>query len=118
MTDNEKKETTDTRLHEAAEKDDEEGVYSLLGEEGADVNAIDENGRTPLHWAAENGHAKIVDALLKKGAYARPNDYHSAKPMGLAKKRRHWAVVKLLEEADSQNLYPLVDAIKGIRIER
>ena len=113
-----KKVTTDPQLHIAAEMDDDEGVYMLL-DKGADVNAIDRDGRTPLHLAAENGHAKIVDALLKKGAYARPSDYHSVKPMRLAKKGRHWAVVKLLEEADSQNLYPLVDAIKGgIHIER
>ena len=32
---------------------------------GASVNAVDKDERTPLHWAAENGHTEIVSALIK-----------------------------------------------------
>lgn len=30
-------------------------ITKMLIENGAEVNAKDENDRTPLHWAAENG---------------------------------------------------------------
>ena len=41
----------------------------LLLDKGADFEAKDdESGRTPLSWAAENGHEATVRLLLDKGA--------------------------------------------------
>ena len=34
---------------------------------GVDVNAKDKYGWTPLHWAAREGHKKIVELLIEKG---------------------------------------------------
>jgi hypothetical protein len=42
-------------------------VVALIGA-GADVNAADRNGQTPLMWAARWGDAARVEALLKAGA--------------------------------------------------
>lgn len=41
---------------------------ALLKVEGINVNAKEEDGWTPLHLAAQNGHKEIVDALLAKEA--------------------------------------------------
>eukprot|EP01116_Phalansterium_solitarium_P013371 TRINITY_DN3072_c4_g1_i1.p2 TRINITY_DN3072_c4_g1~~TRINITY_DN3072_c4_g1_i1.p2 ORF type:complete len:344 (+),score=147.74 TRINITY_DN3072_c4_g1_i1:114-1145(+) len=38
-----------------------------LVSEGVDVSPRDEHGRTPLHFAALNGHEAMVDALLEAG---------------------------------------------------
>ena len=55
-------------LHQAAEQGDLAEVKRLIAE-GADVNAKDEEGETPLHWAtSEEGHVDIVKTLLEHGA--------------------------------------------------
>ena len=45
-------------------KDTYEAVVELLLEKGADVESKDtEYGRTPLWWAARNGHEAVVKLL-------------------------------------------------------
>lgn len=81
-----------TPLHRAALRGDAEAVAALI-KSGADVNATNEAGATPLHYAA--GSEGVVDLLLKAGANpnacsltrytplhsaaARPNAYGSVK---------------------------------------
>jgi hypothetical protein len=43
-------------------------MVNLLMSSGADINATDVGGRTPLHWAALMGDWRAVEALLKAGA--------------------------------------------------
>jgi ankyrin repeat protein len=52
-----------------AKEGDAEGVHSLLGR-GAEVNALDGNGYTALHGAAESGHAGIIQILIDNRANA------------------------------------------------
>ena len=42
-------------------------VIELLIENGADVNAKDEDGGTPLLYATLSGHKEIADLLRKHG---------------------------------------------------
>lgn len=55
------------QLHQAALDGDVKGVGQAL-ESGANVNGMDEEGRTALMFAAFNGHSGIVLTLLDKGA--------------------------------------------------
>jgi ankyrin repeat protein len=43
-------------------------VVKLLLEKAVDVDSKDSYGRTPLSWAAQNGHEGVVKLLLEKGA--------------------------------------------------
>ncbi|GKU10748.1 unnamed protein product, partial [Fusarium langsethiae] len=43
-------------------------IVKLLLDKDAEIDAKDENGRTPLSWAARNGHDAVVKLLLDKGA--------------------------------------------------
>ena len=43
-------------------------MVELLIAKGADVNARDGDGRTPLSYAQDKGHTKIVELLRKHGA--------------------------------------------------
>jgi ankyrin repeat protein len=54
-------------LHYAAYGGHKE-IAELLIAEGADVNAKDEDGVTPLHEAAFGGYKEIAELLIAKGA--------------------------------------------------
>ena len=45
-------------------------MVDLLIERGADINARDASGSTPLYEAAAWGRLEVVDLLLRKGADA------------------------------------------------
>lgn len=56
--------TGTTPLHKAARKGDAEAVATILSR-GANPNATDKEGRTPLHWAADAGVPDEVKRMLK-----------------------------------------------------
>lgn len=43
-------------------------VVEALIKNGTDVNIEDENGRTPLHYAAQKGKVEVGKLLIKKNA--------------------------------------------------
>lgn len=52
-----------------------EGVQSMVAG-GVSVNAVDEQQRTPLMWAAFNGHTPVIRYLLEEGAVVDTKDMH------------------------------------------
>jgi ankyrin repeat protein len=78
------------------------GIHSVLPNEllqGTKLDAKDSKyGRTPLSWAAGNGHEMVVKLLLEKGADVDSRDRYGLTPLWHAAKWRRKAVVELLLE--------------------
>ena len=70
---------TGTLLHEAAALKSLNIIKYLVEKRGADVNAIDSDGKTPLHKAAWQGRIDAVKYLVSKGANVNYRALHSAK---------------------------------------
>ena len=65
-------------------------------EKGANVNAEDNYGKTPLLWASRNGHKGIVELLIDNGANIEARNEYGYTPLLLASYRGHIKIVKLL----------------------
>jgi ankyrin repeat protein len=55
-------------LWRAIQASDAGAVVKLLLERGADVNAKDDDRKTPLSLAEEEGHSDVADLLRQHGA--------------------------------------------------
>ena len=70
-----------------------------------DVNVSDSYGRTALHYAAEQGHADIIDVLLVAGSFVNAMDFEGMTPLYLASARGNTdAVQALVQHSANINL--------------
>jgi len=76
-----------------------ENVSKLLLTSGADVNAVDGGGTTPLHWAARNCPPDIVKLLIDRGANVKAVDAKGYTPLHASCINNDLAVAKMLVEA-------------------
>jgi ankyrin repeat protein len=80
-----------------------------LIEEGADVNAAQGDGTTPLHWAAYKLDLELVRLLLERGAKADVQNRYAASPLAEAVKAGNAALVEMLLEAGANVDAPNAD---------
>ncbi|QKX61975.1 uncharacterized protein TRUGW13939_09131 [Talaromyces rugulosus] len=86
-------------LFPAVEKGHEDVVKLLLETAGANPNLRDNNGQTPLWWAAWNGDEAIIKLLLEIGrADPDPKDNNGRTPIWWASWYGHEAIIRLLLE--------------------
>jgi len=73
--------------HVAAQYGHTSFIYHLITKWGAEVDAPDNDGRSPLHWAAYKGFSDCIRLLLYMDAYLGRADKEGCTPL-------HWAAIR------------------------
>jgi ankyrin repeat protein len=87
----------DEEVTEAGDRNDPVEVMKLLVEKGADVNAVNNLGMTPMHYAVQRGVDRIIEYLASKGARFDIKNKQGRTPAELARGRTA-ALVKQLSQ--------------------
>jgi len=99
-------------------------LLEFLLQHGADPEARDGEGLTPIHLAAERGRTKVMRALLTRERYSRLRDSKKRTPLHLAAGRGNIETIVLLlangadpDARDTDGMTPLHVAEKAKEIE-
>jgi hypothetical protein len=84
-----------TALHSACEDPEADVIVGLLVDQGADVNAKDKGGDTPLHCAVAGGNVAAVRRLLAAGAKASAQNRRGQSAVDAAREQGQTEIVKL-----------------------
>ncbi|ONK76076.1 uncharacterized protein A4U43_C03F23630 [Asparagus officinalis] len=85
-------------VHIAAQYGQTGFLYHIMAKHGADFDASDTDGRSPLHWSAYKGFVDTVRLLLFKDAYQGRQDKDGCTPL-------HWAALRGNAEACTMLLH-------------
>jgi ankyrin repeat protein len=88
-----------TPLHDASGNSGNTEVISALLRAGANIEAQDADGDTPLSWAAEKGNVEAVRFLLQAGAKPDSRNHSKGTVLHVAAEQRQFEVIKLLVSA-------------------
>ena len=77
----------DEEVTEAGDRNDPVEVMKILVEKGADVNAANELGMTPAHYAVQRGSERVIEYLASKGARFDTKNKQGRTPADLARGR-------------------------------
>jgi ankyrin repeat protein len=91
-----------SEIHDAAKAGDLEKVKALLKDHPDLVFNKDNDGRSPLHWAASHGHKNVVELLLANKAEANAKDNNGGTPLlyATAGGRKDTAALLLANKAE------------------
>ncbi|KAA0198523.1 Transient receptor potential cation channel subfamily A member 1, partial [Fasciolopsis buskii] len=112
---------TDKEFVSALPTEVDDPMIAYLVQHGAKVNERDQNGLTPLHYAAARGRVMAAKQLLREGAIVECTDYEEMTPLLMAVKNQHRSLVELLLDSDADymrmdkwhnNVTPLIFAAK------
>ena len=83
-------------IHLAAEGNQPSMILYLMLNEALDINSVDENGSTPLHWACYSGSYEAVNYLISLNVNINALDKEKFTPLHLAVSNNRETIVRLL----------------------
>ena len=86
-----------SQAFDLAQQGDIAQMKALLDKHPEVVNAQDNQGVTPLHWAIAAGSEPVVELLLAKGADVNPKD-NSSSPAPIAVRQPNIIITRLVLE--------------------
>ncbi|KAJ1697037.1 hypothetical protein LUZ63_005549 [Rhynchospora breviuscula] len=89
-------------VHVASQYGQTAFLNHIISKYGVDFDALDNDGRSPLHWAAYKGHTDTVRLLLFRDAYQGHQDSHGCTPLHWAAIRGHLEVCTVLVHAGTK----------------
>ena len=89
-------------LHQAAISGDADAVSAILAEDPYRVTRRQEAKVTPLHLAAAEGHAEVVELLLRASAAPDAKDYGGSTPLHAAARGGHLETARALLAHDAR----------------
>lgn len=72
--------------------------FGVEGWNGADINARNKDGMTPLHAAAWTGQKEAVGLLIEKGTDIDAKNNEGLTALQMASQKGHQSTIKLLRE--------------------
>ena len=91
----------DEEVTDAGDRNDPVDVMKALVAKGADVNAANDAGMTPMHYAVQRGADRIIEYLASAGARFDTKNKQGRTPVDLARGRTA-ALIKQLTGASTQ----------------
>jgi ankyrin repeat protein len=88
----------DEEVTEAGDRNDPVDVMKVLVDKGADVNAANQAGMTPMHYAVQRGVERIIEYLASKGARFDAKNKQGRSPADLARGRTATLVKQLSQQ--------------------
>lgn len=84
-------------LHIASQGDQAPMIYYLVKQEECEIEQTDDDGNTPLHWAAISGSENSTTFLLALGADPNSQNKNGSTPLHLGTKsiEVHWSMRNL-----------------------
>ena len=64
-----------------------------------DKNPAENDGTTPLHYAAGNGHWEVCQLIVDHVQDKNPRDDHGVTPLHLAAGNGHWKICQLIVDS-------------------
>lgn len=93
-----------TLLHYSIEDWNTNAILQLL-EKGADIDAQDRYGRTPLMTSENMNNLEAAEILLKRGANPNLGDINGVTALRMARNSRHPDMIRLLKEHGATRLF-------------
>jgi len=100
-------------LHWASLMGKNDTVQALI-ERGGNVSQVTRHGRTPLHYAADQGHIQCASILLNAGADITVKDIDECTPMDLAKLAGHVRVYEMLKSWSNNATKPMEQLTESV----